>query len=94
MTFDTVHEMADFVGAKHSRFAGHSTYAPFGYSCRVFDALMRAVDYIRKEPACSSVSFDAVVAPTLTEGAYLPTLITVSLDGEKFALVETVNEEA
>lgn len=58
MTFTSTHDAAEFINRKHSRFAEHNTS---GNSPRTFDTLKRVQSNIRKEPACISATFAAVV---------------------------------
>lgn len=77
MTFTNTFETAAFINKTHSRFAGRTT-APKLNNPHSFNQLMRARDYIRKEPACTSVTFDAVMdycgsGPVNTEITLEPT---------------------
>ena len=86
MTY-SVQETTDLIVKYHSHFAGHKCSRS---GVRVWDTLMRTVDFLKSEKAAESCTFDAMIEPALTGGEVVNTQITISLDGDGLRYEETV----
>lgn len=74
MIFKSILEMANFINEKHNRFNGHVIVNDCANS-RTYDTLCRAYDFLKKESAAVSVTFEASIDVC---GKAVQTLITVS----------------
>lgn len=86
MTFTSIHQLSDFINDKHYTFAGRSIRKGCA-NVRTFDTLMRNMDYLKKESAAKSVTFDASI---YVGGSVIPTQITIGITSSGFEYTEAV----
>lgn len=87
MFFTSANDLSDYIARNHFSFNGHR--CRIGASVRVFDTIMRCADYLRKEPAAVSCSFNAIAN---IDSNPVNTIITISISNSGFICEERISK--
>lgn len=89
MFFAFANDLSEHIARNHFSFNGHR--CRIGASVRVFDTIMRCADYLRKEPAAVSCSFNAIAN---IDSNPVNTIITISISDSGFICEERISKSS